>query len=1114
MNTTWFRRLIVLCGALLCASPAAAVPVITGTSVSKTSANTGATLRVFCTDCGYATDRVHFPGFVDNYVNPTAWSLNSYVDVRVPDTWSGNIQLQKQGVGALSADHPHEISFSATGLEWPGGLLTWRLNSAGAPGSSFSATQMALQSAFSTWTCASGLNPVYSGSTATNVISNDGNNVLFWRSTGWSGPAIYSASRWFTVSTGEIVGSDVVFNSQHFTWSTTGAAGSMDVTGSAANALGQVIGLNLLHGVADTEKSMYGSMSLGETSTRTLHTDDALGAEFLYPHTRSNLRADGVPAGWYAGVTPRSTADATISSAPLPAVLNSALTTYVNAAMWNDGGDCVSPAGANEILLDDVSAIAMPWTGLWNPGVLSGDWRNFPLSVRGGRHTLTHELDVNEEALESNESDNSRDFQYVWSPTAIANQTVLAATAPPLPGNGLYDNCVGVQGTGNWWGCLAALPLSMSDDYDMLLFDDYAGSLAGFQTPLESSFSGIGQSDFVLWNGNVVGQNAVRQGGVTRFSAGAAAGVNVHFSQEVGTTLVPSVGYDTQASTPTITIGGAQVVKVHEVYLGSTTTTYRFTLDNLTGTGDLNFGLYASDVATFRKSEFLRASITTGAGTDEEFEYQPAVSGFYAVVVWKRNALDVGLTNTYQLRVGPALSNLTAEYDLAGATARNVPRTDPWTSGPLTVSPTLPGEVPTTRLHSVHRFEGPTAIPGYEVQLLVDDQPVGFLTQPALPSPITYVTVQLGVTVPGGRHTVGQELDVDSEVAESDESDNDSENQYVWDPAAAFDRTPLALAAPPVRGVGVYPNSSGRRYTRTVALEWVSALAPVSPGDDYDLYLYDDYASSTSGFSNLRKTSEYGSNLTEFVVGAFNSTPLVVYPAAIRYGVSGGAAGFSFDHNNAQARIGLGSGLAFRDQSLPSGRLADVFAVELAAGQRERFVLWRQSGSDDITFSVFPPTVGGVFSRSEASAFSTPWGSERDTLVFTAPTAGWYPIVVFRTDGTEANTALTYTFGWDDQQILDAPGAGGPATLALAGPFPNPARAGSRLSFTLPQAGRATLELFDVDGRKRATLAEGEFAAGQHERVLPGSKLAPGLYWARLQAEGRTLSRRVTVIGE
>jgi beta-lactamase superfamily II metal-dependent hydrolase len=81
-------------------------------------------------------------------------------------------------------------------------------------------------------------------------------------------------------------------------------------------------------------------------------------------------------------------------------------------------------------------------------------------------------------------------------------------------------------------------------------------------------------------------------------------------------------------------------------------------------------------------------------------------------------------------------------------------------------------------------------------------------------------------------------------------------------------------------------------------------------------------------------------------------------------------------------------------------------------------------------------------------------------------------------------------------------GDGGPATLALARPMPNPSRGETVLRFSLPQAGHARLEIVDVSGRS-LWREDGDLEAGAHSlrwdgRGLRGEPAGAGLYFVRL----------------
>jgi hypothetical protein len=92
---------------------------------------------------------------------------------------------------------------------------------------------------------------------------------------------------------------------------------------------------------------------------------------------------------------------------------------------------------------------------------------------------------------------------------------------------------------------------------------------------------------------------------------------------------------------------------------------------------------------------------------------------------------------------------------------------------------------------------------------------------------------------------------------------------------------------------------------------------------------------------------------------------------------------------------------------------------------------------------------------------------------------------------------------------VDAGPATEPVTARLVAVTPNPGRGSdpSRISFALPRPGRATLDVFDVRGRRVRRVAEGEFPAGPSigiwdGRDRGGASCPPGLYFVVLGIEG------------
>ena len=81
---------------------------------------------------------------------------------------------------------------------------------------------------------------------------------------------------------------------------------------------------------------------------------------------------------------------------------------------------------------------------------------------------------------------------------------------------------------------------------------------------------------------------------------------------------------------------------------------------------------------------------------------------------------------------------------------------------------------------------------------------------------------------------------------------------------------------------------------------------------------------------------------------------------------------------------------------------------------------------------------------------------------------------------------------------------------------PNPARGAIRIGFALPRVTRVRIGLFDVTGREIATLADQPYPAGHHLGVWDLTRGAgacgAGVYFIRLQAEGRSLTRRLVIV--
>jgi hypothetical protein len=77
-----------------------------------------------------------------------------------------------------------------------------------------------------------------------------------------------------------------------------------------------------------------------------------------------------------------------------------------------------------------------------------------------------------------------------------------------------------------------------------------------------------------------------------------------------------------------------------------------------------------------------------------------------------------------------------------------------------------------------------------------------------------------------------------------------------------------------------------------------------------------------------------------------------------------------------------------------------------------------------------------------------------------------------------------------------------PQGYLLSASYPNPFNPRAVVPFEVPQAVHVRLTLVDIFGREVAILLNRQVAAGSHEAVLDGGRLASGVYLVRLEAEG------------
>jgi subtilisin-like proprotein convertase family protein len=160
-------------------------------------------------------------------------------------------------------------------------------------------------------------------------------------------------------------------------------------------------------------------------------------------------------------------------------------------------------------------------------------------------------------------------------------------------------------------------------------------------------------------------------------------------------------------------------------------------------------------------------------------------------------------------------------------------------------------------------------------------------------------------------------------------------------------------------------------------------------------------------------------------------------------------------------------------------------------------------------------------------------GSSADNIL------GWYPddlgpagnLDAFLGEEMQGAWRLTVSdhAGWDtgtlDEWCVNIGYSGGtttaadglPTVLSLGRNFPNPFNPQTTIDFAVPRAGRVSLAVFDLRGRRVAELVNGDLVAGHHEVTWRGQddtgrQVASGTYFYRLTADGEARTGKMLLV--
>jgi len=87
-----------------------------------------------------------------------------------------------------------------------------------------------------------------------------------------------------------------------------------------------------------------------------------------------------------------------------------------------------------------------------------------------------------------------------------------------------------------------------------------------------------------------------------------------------------------------------------------------------------------------------------------------------------------------------------------------------------------------------------------------------------------------------------------------------------------------------------------------------------------------------------------------------------------------------------------------------------------------------------------------------------------------------------------------------------------PERYSLEQNYPNPFNPSTKIGFTIPEAGFASLKVYDVAGREVAVLVNGRKEAGEYTAQLDASNLPSGVYFYTLRSSGFSSSKKMLLI--
>ena len=262
----------------------------------------------------------------------------------------------------------------------------------------------------------------------------------------------------------------------------------------------------------------------------------------------------------------------------------------------------------------------------------------------------------------------------------------------------------------------------------------------------------------------------------------------------------------------------------------------------------------------------------------------------------------------------------------------------------------------------------------------------------------------------------------------------------------------------------------------------------------------ESFASDNAGtypscLSSQLAASALAAPTVDFVVGDYNSQLPDFFWAR---------AHLNQDQGSGSARVEWDAGSDFLevngdpiDRNTDANDVLEIWDVFLTSGQTYN-ILFNTTGAN---LRLFLFGSGGWAGRNAALLNRA---GAAGYVPYVASQTGWHGLVVVNDDGATG----TYHVRINQGVVGVGDGDQAPSATALQGISPNPAHGPARFEFALHQSARVSFQVLDVAGRVVSETPERSWESGRWSvawdgRARTGGRLAPGMYFVRMQVAGQ-----------